>query len=241
MSAHDRESLPPVVESPREDPYATIAESAFQAPKALPDLARRILADPRMHDHGEGFLSCMQCGICTSGCPAARFADFSPREISRRALDGDPTLLEDNSVWLCFYCYTCQSRCPRGNSVAVINQVIRGLQVESGYGIRHVAMFADWAVQFYEKGMGGTPAEFLPGIANAFGPRWTEFIEHRDAMREELGLGTMYPSECAAQEMRVLMDRTGFTARLTAMGASPQDGAAVTPSDRDAGTRAPTG
>ena len=47
-------------------------------------------------------------------------------------------------------------------------------------------------------------------------------------MREELGLGTMYPSaDVAAQEMRVLMDRTGFTARLTAMGASPQDGAAA--------------
>jgi heterodisulfide reductase subunit C len=211
------------------NPYATIAESAFTAPPALPDLVQRILSDPRMHDHADGFLSCMQCGICTSGCPAARFADYSPREISRRALDGDPTLLEDDSVWLCFYCYTCQSRCPRGNSVAVINQVIRGLQVESGYGIKHVAMFVDWAVQFYEKGMGGTPAEFLPRIANAFGPRWREFIDHRDAMREELGLGGMYPSERASHEMRVLMDRTGFSARLAAMSAPAQVGAASGP------------
>jgi heterodisulfide reductase subunit C len=209
------------------DPYTTIAESAFRASPQLPELTRRILADPRMHDHAEGFLSCLQCGICTSVCPAARFADYSPREISRRALDGDPSLLEDDSVWLCFYCYTCQSRCPRGNSVAVINQVIRGLQVESGYGIRHVAMFADWAIQFYEKGMGGTPAEFLPRIANAFGPRWREFIAHRDAMREQLGLGTMYPSEQAVNEMRVLMDRTGFRARLVAIGAVPGEAAEV--------------
>jgi heterodisulfide reductase subunit C len=206
------------------NPYAAIAESAFQARPVLPDLARRIIDDPRMHDHVEGFLSCMQCGICTSGCPAARFADYSPREISRRALDGDPTLLEDDSVWLCFYCYTCQSRCPRGNSVAVINQVIRGLQVESGYGIKHIAMFADWAIQFYEKGMGGTPAEFLPRMANAFGPRWREFLAHRDAMREELGLGSMYPSERAAHEMRVLMDATGFSDRLAAMGAPVRAG-----------------
>jgi heterodisulfide reductase subunit C len=204
------------------NPYASITETVFRACPALPELAQRILADPRMHDHTEGFLSCMQCGICTSVCPAARFADYSPREIARRALDGDPTLLEDDSVWFCFYCYTCQSRCPRGNSVAVINQVIRGLQVESGYGIKHVAMFADWAVQFYEKGMGGTPAEFLPRMADAFGPRWREFIEHRDAMRTELGLGSMYPSDRAAHEMRVLMDRTGFTARLQAIGAAVQ-------------------
>jgi heterodisulfide reductase subunit C len=241
MSSLDRETPLAAGATGQVNPYTTITESVFRAPTTLPELTLRILADPRMHDHREGFLSCMQCGICTSVCPAARFADYSPREISRRALDGDPTLLEDDSVWFCFYCYTCQSRCPRGNSVAVINQVIRGLQVESGYGIRHVAMFADWAIQFYEKGMGGTPAEFLPRIANAFGPRWREFIEHRDAMREELGLGSMYPSERAVQEMRVLMDRTGFTARLAAIGADPREAAPLTPSDRAAGTPGPQG
>jgi heterodisulfide reductase subunit C len=240
MSTVDHD-MTPLESSERPNPYATIAQSAFQPPATLPELTVRILADPRMRDHAEGFLSCLQCGICTSVCPAARFADYSPREISRRALDGDPTLLEDDSVWLCFYCYTCQSRCPRGNSVAVINQVIRGLQVEGGYGIRHVAMFADWAIQFYERGMGGTPAEFLPRIANAFGPRWREFIERRDAMREELGLGSMYPSERAVEEMRVLMDRTGFTDRLAAIGAVPREGAAVTRSGRDAGTPGPPG
>ena len=153
-SPHE-EAACPTNGSERHNPYSVIASSTFAEHASQPDLVRRILADPRMHDHAGGFLSCMQCGICTSGCPAARFGDYSPREISRRALDGDPTLLEDDSVWLCFYCYTCQSRCPRGNSVAVINQVIRGLQVESGYGIKHVAMFADWAVQFYERGMEG--------------------------------------------------------------------------------------
>jgi heterodisulfide reductase subunit C len=208
------------------NPYATIARSVFIEEPPVPDLVQRILSDPRMHDHTGGFLSCLQCGICTSGCPAARFADYSPREISRRARDGDPTLLEDDSVWLCFYCYTCQSRCPRGNSVAVINQVIRGLQVEAGRGVRHVEMFADWAVQFYEKGMGGTPPEFLPHLAEAFGPRWREFIDRREEIRAQLGLGSMYPSQHAAGEMRVLMDATGFSDRLAAMGAAVHRGPA---------------
>ncbi|HYA01328.1 MAG TPA: 4Fe-4S dicluster domain-containing protein [Candidatus Binatia bacterium] len=201
------------------NPYTVIADNAFQAQPSHPDLVERIISDPRMHGHVEGFMSCMQCGICTSGCPAARFADYSPREITKRALEGDPSLLEDDSVWLCFYCYTCQSRCPRGNSVAVINQIIRGLQVESGYGIRHVAMFADWADQFYERGMGGTPPEFLPDLAEAYGPRWRSFIAHRDEMRDELGLGSMYPSEGAVREVRALMDETGFSARLAAIRA----------------------
>jgi heterodisulfide reductase subunit C len=216
----------PVSENGHGNPYATIARNVFVEEPPLPDLVQRILSDPRMHDHTGGFLSCLQCGICTSGCPAARFADYSPREIARRARDGDPTLLEDDSVWLCFYCYTCQSRCPRGNSVAVINQVIRGMQVEAGRGVRHVEMFADWAVQFYEKGMGGTPPEFLPHLAEAFGPRWREFIDRREEIRAQLGLGSMYPSQHAAGEMRVLMDATGFSDRLAAMGAAVHRGPA---------------
>ena len=167
-----------------------------------------------MHDHRDGFQSCIQCGICTSGCPAARFTDYVPREIARRALEGDPTLLEDDDVWYCFYCYTCQSRCPRKNSVAVINQVIRSMQVESGYGVKHVEMFAAWGEQFYDKGMGGTPHVFFADIAEAWGPRWKQFIADRDAMREAMGLGSMFPAEEAVKEVQVIMEDTGFFDRL---------------------------
>jgi heterodisulfide reductase subunit C len=157
--------------------------------------------------------------VCTSGCPAARFTEYTPREIARRAYEGDPSLLEDDSVWFCFYCYTCQSRCPRKNSVAVINQVIRSMQVESGYGIKHVAMFAAWGEQFYDKGMGGTPHVFFSDIAEAWGPKWKEFIANRDALREEIGVGGMYPSEATVKEVRAVMDETGFRARLESLGA----------------------
>ena len=59
------------------NPYATIADNAFTgSPESRRDLIQRILDDPRMHDHKEGFLSCIQCGVCTSGCPAARFTEY---------------------------------------------------------------------------------------------------------------------------------------------------------------------
>ena len=206
-------------EPTRINPYAVIAEGEF-APRCEGrlDLVERILDDPRMHDHRDGFLSCLQCGVCTSGCPAARFTDYSPRDIARRAYEGDPSLLEDDTVWYCFYCYTCQSRCPRKNSVAVINQVIRSAQVESGYGIKHVEMFAAWGEQFYDKGMGGTPHVFFSDIAEAWGPKWKEFIAGRDALREEIGVGGMYPSEATVKEVRAIMDQTGFKARLESLG-----------------------
>jgi heterodisulfide reductase subunit C len=204
----------------RLNPYAVIAPGEFHGrPEARLDLVERIVNDPRMHDHKEGFLACLQCGVCTSGCPAARFADYSPRQIARRAYEGDPSLLQDDSVWFCFYCYTCQSRCPRKNSVAVINQVIRSMQVESGYAIKHVEMFAAWGEQFYDKGMGGTPHVFFSDIAEAWGPKWRAFIAGRDALREELGVGDMYPSEATVAEVRAVMRATGFKARLESLGA----------------------
>jgi heterodisulfide reductase subunit C len=204
----------------RVNPYSMIADNAFGERSAgRKDLVERILNDPRMHDHKDGFESCIQCGVCTSGCPAARFTEYSPRETARRALDGDETLLTDDTVWYCFYCYTCQSRCPRHNSVAVINQVIRGMQVESGYGVKHVAMFAAWGEQYYDKGMGGTPQVFFQDIADMCGPKWKDFVAHRDEIREMLGLGTEYPSEKAAKELATIMDATGFRKLLVKIGA----------------------
>jgi heterodisulfide reductase subunit C len=134
-------------------------------------------------------------------------------------MDGDPALLEEDLVWNCFYCYTCQSRCPRKNSVAVVNQVIRSMQVEGGQGRRHVEMFAAWGEQFYDKGMGGTPHVFFAGIAQAWGPKWKAFMEDRDRLREALGLGPMTPSKEAVAEMRTIMEDTGFKDRLLGLGA----------------------
>jgi heterodisulfide reductase subunit C len=205
-------------DGPATNPYAIIAENTFaQAPQLNPQLVQRILDDPRMHDHREGFRSCIQCGICTSACPAARFTDYTPREIARRALDGDESLLTDDSLWYCYYCYTCQSRCPRHNSVAVINQVLRGLQVESGQAHRHVKPFAEWCATFYEKGMGGDPHLLFPAIGEAWGEKWTSYMEHLLDVRAELGLGDLFPPEAAVKEVQTIMEETGFKERLRAV------------------------
>jgi heterodisulfide reductase subunit C len=200
------------------NPYAQIAPSAFTGRgEGRADLVARIMDDPRMHDHRDGFRSCIQCGVCTSGCPAARFTEYSPREVARRALEGDPTLLEDDSVWYCFYCYTCQSRCPRHNSVAVINQVVRGMQVESGRGRPHVEMFAEWCNNFYEKGMGGDPHLMFPAIVEAWGEKWVDYMDHLLEVRADLGLGGLFPSDDVVKEVQTIFEATGFKERLAAV------------------------
>lgn len=195
-----------------------IADDHFAStPRRDPELVRRILEDPRMHDHKDGFESCIQCGVCTSGCPAARFTDYSPRETSRRALEGDVSLLEDDDIWYCYYCYTCQSRCPRHNSVAVINQVVRGMQVENGRGRPHVEMFAEWCGNFYEKGAGGDPHPQFAHLVDAWGEKYTDYMEHLLEIREELGLGDLYPPDEVVEEVRTIFEETGFKQRLAAV------------------------
>ena len=79
------------------------------------DFAEQIIHDVK-NSKDEGVLKCVQCGMCTSTCPAARHSDYNPRDIIERVLEGDMSILEDDLIWNCFYCYTCHSVCPVGNS-----------------------------------------------------------------------------------------------------------------------------
>jgi heterodisulfide reductase subunit C len=89
-------------------------------------------ADPRHHDF---VLGCLNCGECTTGCPAARFYDFSPREMLQIAQNGDSTTLWDamqEKIWACCQCYTCNMRCRFGNDIAGIISLMRELSVRHG-------------------------------------------------------------------------------------------------------------
>jgi heterodisulfide reductase subunit C1 len=83
----------------------------------------------------EVLITCLQCGRCTAGCPAAMvFEDFSPREIVRRAQEcSAEELAKDPLIWLCGQCYTCNSRCPRNNTPASIILNARNRAYKEGY------------------------------------------------------------------------------------------------------------
>ncbi len=57
--------------------------------------------------------SCIQCGTCTASCESGRWTALKTRQIIRKVVLGDLSVLEDPDIWLCTTCYQCYERCPR--------------------------------------------------------------------------------------------------------------------------------
>ena len=54
------------------------------------------------------------------------------RRLVRRAAR-DPTVMEDESLWMCTTCYNCQERCPRG--IRIVDAVLRIREIAVRKGI----------------------------------------------------------------------------------------------------------
>ena len=69
---------------------------------------------------------CIQCGRCSANCPAAGHMDLLPSQMVW-ALINERTgeIMEADSPWKCFSCFTCAARCPRGVSAANIMEAVR--------------------------------------------------------------------------------------------------------------------
>ena len=121
----------------------------------IPDTSSLIA---RINKHplaGTDYFSCIQCGRCVGSCPAATVSEkFNMRIINRRIMDGDETLLADETIWDCFYCHTCVNLCPRDNidSYKTI-LILRDLALESGYGIHHMKNILPIMNSYLKKGV----------------------------------------------------------------------------------------
>jgi len=82
---------------------------------------------------GQTFMSCLQCGTCTSICPWSPVLSFSPRRILRQlALDSGTEQSIDQAVWNCVTCNACGVNCPRGIEIIDVMKAVRELNVTSG-------------------------------------------------------------------------------------------------------------
>jgi Fe-S oxidoreductase len=82
---------------------------------------------------GETFMSCLQCGTCTSVCPLNLVSSYSPRQILRHlALESGSEQSVDQAVWSCVTCNGCGVNCPRGIEIIDVMKTVRGLNVSSG-------------------------------------------------------------------------------------------------------------
>jgi len=93
-----------------------------------------------------GFMACLQCKKCTSGCPVAGRADFKAHELVRLIQLGQrDQVLKSRMIWECTSCQTCATRCPQGVSIAAMNDTLRLMsrEAELAYEKTTVPVFND--------------------------------------------------------------------------------------------------
>ena len=185
------------------------------------EFAEQIIDDVK-NSRDDGVLKCVQCGMCTSTCPAARHSDYNPREIIERVLDGDVSIIEDDNIWNCFYCYTCHSVCPVGNSVCEVNQILKQFAVSKGIGYDKLYEYMGFADSYFTAAIGAIPEIFFDDIDRDV-PGWWNFRQHLDEIREELELNPpLMPSEEVIDEVSTILTITGFKAKIEKIRASQE-------------------
>ena len=160
-----------------------------------------------------GILKCIQCGMCTSVCPAARHSNYDPRKIAKRVLDEDESIIHDGIIWDCFYCYTCHSICPVNNSVCEINQILRQKAISDGKN-EHISSFFTYGESFLELGIGSIPNEYFDDLINIVGDEYLNLKINLDDIREELGLGNLTLPKEDLGDIKNILKKTGFVDRL---------------------------
>lgn len=81
-------------------------------------------------------LTCIQCGTCSTYCPAAELMDYTPRqlwELLRLGLRDQ--VMNSRTFWLCTQCYACTARCPRGIITSETMRNLRQWAVAQGYTV----------------------------------------------------------------------------------------------------------
>lgn len=95
---------------------------------------------------------CNQCGKCSSGCPSARFLDFSPRRIViMTQLDMIADLLKSDMIWLCAECLKCKERCPREVAPYDVIQALRNIAYK--VGLTYPSGYSQYLSSISEKGL----------------------------------------------------------------------------------------
>ncbi|MGP8319274.1 MAG: 4Fe-4S dicluster domain-containing protein [Methanosarcinaceae archaeon] len=160
-----------------------------------------------------GINRCLQCGACTSSCPAARFTDYNPRKIIKRVMENDISVIEDETIWDCFYCYTCHLRCPRNNSPTQVVQVLKQMAINKGIGLDRLEVLFEYGNAFAEFGVSKIPDIYIGQMKDDFDIRWHKFKENIDSVRSELGLGTANVKDRGRGEIRAILEGIGFFER----------------------------
>jgi len=177
----------------------------------------------------EGLNACMNCGVCTAICPAAGFYDYDPRKIVDLVQsdneDEIEKLLKSETIWYCGECMSCKTRCPRGNTPALVVMALRSLSQKLGFftesekGRQQFAIKRTVGENIFRYGYCVATYAVNPQMHVEQGPIWQYIIDHTDDIYErlggqinELGEGPLRKiPEDAKEELRNIFEVTGGT------------------------------
>ncbi len=177
----------------------------------------------------EGLKACMNCGVCTAICPAAEFYDYDPRKIVDQVQSGDneeiEKLMKSETIWYCGECMSCKTRCPRGNTPALVVMALRTLSQELGFftdsekGRQQFAIKRTVGENIFKYGYCVASYAVKPELHLEQGPVWKYILENSHDVYErlggqinELGAGPLrrIPDD-AREELKRIFDVTGGT------------------------------
>jgi len=129
---------------------------------------------------------CVQCGICTSGCPLGYI--IKPHRIVKMVNLGlVEQLISSREIWLCTTCFTCSERCPQEVDPANILFTLRNTASKLGY----------------------VPRELVEICMNIVKDgRIIKISAGREKEREKLGLPKAPPVD--AEKIRKMLEEVGF-------------------------------
>jgi NADPH-dependent glutamate synthase beta subunit-like oxidoreductase len=78
---------------------------------------------------------CFECGKCTASCPMVELfpKNYNPRVLLERIFLNPESVVSDEELWLCSWCYRCYKRCPQGLKVPEIFLALKKIAIEKGY------------------------------------------------------------------------------------------------------------
>ena len=145
----------------------------------------------------EGLNACMNCGVCTAICPAAEFYDYDPRKIVDLVQSGDneeiEKLLKSETIWYCGECMSCKTRCPRGNTPALVVMALRTLSQKLGFftesekGRQQFAIKRTVGENIFKYGYCVATYAVKPEMHMEQGPIWEYILNNTHDVYERLG------------------------------------------------------
>lgn len=75
---------------------------------------------------------CLQCRVCGAACTAAPVNGLRPREVVRRAAEGDGTLDAGDEAWKCVTCFACSEQCRAGIDIPELFYELRNAAAAKG-------------------------------------------------------------------------------------------------------------